>query len=315
MAEVAARLPLEVPWRDAMLERTIAIRRGRDTDLSIIMEIWYANETADDPQPHAPPPILPEYPHLLATGELWIAEHAGVALGFAGTVKRGSTVFLTDLFVDPHHQSSGIGLQLLRQAMAGSANHIQFTVSSSDVRALALYARAGMQPQWPHFLLRVHNPRVEALSQHGMEILAAHVQDPELLAWDASVSGRERPQDLSFWVEHEGSEAVWITRNKQRVGYAIVRLGGGTVWQPTAARIGPMGVGSPEHAADAIVAVAHWAAQRAKSISVDVLGPHPGLATLLYAGFHITYVETFMLGGGKPFFDPRCYNGSGGALF
>jgi GNAT superfamily N-acetyltransferase len=279
------------------------------------MEIWYANETADDPQPHARPALLPEYPHLLDTGELWIAEVAGVAAGFSGAIKRGNTAFLTDLFVDPQHQSSGLGMQLLRCAFEPYTKEIWFTVSSSDPRALALYIRAGMQPRWPNFLLRAHNLRAAAFDKPRLVITAAAIDDPELWAWDAMICGRERHQDLAFWVEREGGEPLWIMHGAERVGYAIVRLRGGTIWQPHAARIGPMGVRSPQYAAAASAAVVQWAAERANSISIDLLGPHPGLAVLLEAGFRITYVETFMLAGEQPFFDPRCYNGSGGALF
>lgn len=290
------------------------IRPGTEADLDAIMDIWYANEVLDDP--HAPPrpPILSDYPHLVRTGDLWIAERAGQPVGFSGAVVRGETVFLTDLFVHPDHQSSGLGARLLDRAFAGYSSLAQFTVSSSDPRALALYIRAGMQPRWPNFLLRAHRPRIDDPATDGIHAHIADVGDPMFGEWDTRISGRGRPQDLAFWVREDGGVPLWLLRGGAPVGYAVVRIQRGESGLPDAARVGPTGARRPEDAAGVLAAAAAWAAQQAPNVRLDALGAHPGLDRLLRAGFQISYVETFMLRASAPFFNPRCYSGSGGAL-
>jgi ribosomal protein S18 acetylase RimI-like enzyme len=293
----------------------LTIRAGGHADLPAVMDIWYANEVGDDPQPPARPPTLPDYPHLLATGRLWVAEQGGRVVGFSGAVVRGTVAFLTDLFVGPEHQSTGVGARLLSQALDPHAGLTRCTVSSTDPRALALYTRYGLLPQWPNFLLRSHRPRPELLLTAEIEAVEALPGDPAIIAWDAEIGGRERPADHAYWAASEGGVALWLLRGGEPIGYAIARLRAGTIWQPGAARVGPVGVLQAEEAGPALCAAIAWAATRADAIRVDLPGPHPGLAGLLEAGFRIGYIETFMLDSPRPFFNPRCYVGSGGALF
>jgi hypothetical protein len=92
-------------------------------------------------------------------------------------------------------------------------------------------------------------------------------------------------------------------------------LRAGTLYFPDAARVGPVGARTPQHAALCAAAAVRWAVERAPVIRVDVPGPHPALAPLLEAGFRITYVETFVASSAEPLFDPARYLGSGGSLF
>jgi len=289
------------------------IRQGHFGDLDAVMEIWHANETIDDLEPSPRPPILPEYPHLLETGKLWIAELDGIPIGFSGVVVRGQTAFLTDLFVHPEHHSAGLGTRLLAQALNEYATLTRFTVSSSDLRALALYIRYGMQPLWPNILLHANNPRTKQLALNGCHTEIADPHDPDLIAWDSEISGRERRLDHAAWVAREGGVPIWIMRQSARVGYAYVRHSGANAGI-SERRIGPIGARTPADAAAVVATAIHWAASQAQIVRVNMLGPHPGLAMLLDMGFRISYVETLMLAGQPPF-DPRCYCGSGGALF
>jgi GNAT superfamily N-acetyltransferase len=298
-----------------MVSSELVLRRGHYSDLTAVMEIWYANETADDPQPPARPALLSEYPHLLDYGDLWMAERDEIAVGFSGAAPRGETTFLTDLFIDPRNHSEGVGNKLLQQALDPYPRESCFTVSSSDMRALALYARYGMQPLWPNFMLHAHKLVPGSFAGHGLQVSQADPYDPEYVGWDAAASGRVRPQDIAFWVEREDGVSLWMEQDGERIGYAMIRLRGGSIWQHRAARLGPIGVREPGHATAVLMAAIDWTMQHTQHLRVDLLGPHPGLATLLASGFRINYVETLMMAGKNPFFDPRCYAGSGGALF
>jgi GNAT superfamily N-acetyltransferase len=74
-------------------------------------------------------------------------------LAFTGAITRGTVTFLTDLFVHPAYHSSQLGKTLLSSVLPQD-ELAHCTVSSSDLRALALYIRAGMRPYWPYFALR-----------------------------------------------------------------------------------------------------------------------------------------------------------------
>ena len=292
----------------------VIFRPAREDDLSAIYEVFYQNEILDNPEPppasNTPPYLL----HVLQTGMLHVAEQDGKILAYAGAITRGTTTFLTDLFVRPDQQSGQLGKTLLHSVLPQN-NLVHFTVSSSDYRALALYIRAGMRPQWPVFALRLKKPGCEWPVQSDIESIEAAPGDPALIRLDEQISGRLRPADHLYWIREEQAVPLWFRRQGQVVGYGYIRLDAGTIWYPHACSIGPVGATSPEVAANCVMAAIHWAIQQAEVIYLEVPGPHPCLATLLERGFHISYVDTFVSTSMKPFFDAQRYIPSGGDLF
>src|SRR5260370_14981682 len=132
-------------------------RPAREADLRPMYDVWYQTEVLDSPHP-PPAGDIPSYlRHVLETGTMYVAEQDGEMLAFAGAITRGSIAFLTDLFVRPAQQSARLGKTLLH-AVFPQDDLTHCTMSSSDPRALALYIRAGMRPQWPHFALQGEKP-------------------------------------------------------------------------------------------------------------------------------------------------------------
>ena len=160
---------------------------------------------------------------MLQTERLWLPSRAGI-VGYAGAITRGPISFLTDLFVDPSHQSSQLGKALLQAALPPDHLTLRCTVSSSDPRAQALYIRAGMVPQWPSFALRLEDPARAWPTPADIEISEAAPDDPALLEWDAQISGRPRPLEHRYWVRKEQAVPLWFQRQQQRVGYGYIRL-------------------------------------------------------------------------------------------
>jgi hypothetical protein len=288
-------------------------RPAYETDLNSAYEVFYQNEVLDNPHLPLPGDIPPYLRHVLQTGTLYVAEQDGKILAFAGAITRGNITFLTDLFVWPDQQSGQLGKTLLRSVMPQD-NLVHCTMSSSDPRALALYIRARMRPQWPHFALRLEKPRYKSPLAPDVEIIEADPGDPALIQWDDQIGGRLRPVDHQFWVHEERAVPVWFRRQGQMVGYGYVRLGAGTLLDPQACTLGPIGASTPEDATACVLAAVNWALQQAKVLHIEVPGPHPCLATLLERGFRITYVDTFVSTAVTPFFDARCYIASGGDL-
>jgi len=288
-------------------------RPAHEHDLRAMYEIFYQNEVLYSPNPPAMGDTPSYLQHILQTGTMYVAEQDGEVLGFAGAITRGTITFLTDLFVRPTLQSNHLGKRLLH-AVLPQSTRIRCTESSSDPRALALYIREGMRPQWPLFALRLQKPDHKMSSTHDVEIVEADADDPELIHWDAQVGGRVRPTDSQFWIQKQRAIPLWFRRQQQIIGYGYVRLTAGTLWYPQACTLGPIGVINPEDATAGVLATVHVALQSADVLRIDVPGPHPCLSALLERGFRIADVDTFMSSATAPFFDPRCYIPSGGDL-
>ncbi len=292
------------------------IRPATENDLAAMQHIFYLNEAQEGAKP---PPLPADAPstlrHVIKTGTAFVAEQNGQVIGHSAAITRGSITYLTDLFVHPAMQSSHVGKALLQHALPADTPLTRCTCSSTDHRAIALYIRAGIQPQWPHFNLRLNDPVRDARWQSPIETREASADLAEIELWDTRLSGRNRPQEHAFWRQEQRGVPLWFYDRDEAIGYGYVRLGAGTLWFPNACTIGPLGVNSPERATDCVLAAVDWAMRHASEvIRIDIPGPHPSLAPLLERGFHIVYVETFLSQATSPFFDARCYIASGSDL-
>jgi hypothetical protein len=300
-------------------DQAIGIRAAQESDLAAAYDVWYRTDVLTEDMTLPPPkgPVPAYLRHVLDTGTLVVAERNGDIVGFAGAVTRGNVVFLTDLFVDPLHQSGSLGKTLLGTTLPGGDSLVHCTLSSSDPRAQSLYIRAGMVPDWPYFGLRLDESTsyVRGQAQRDVEVTEALASDiPELVRVDAEQSGRYRPEDHTFWIQQERAVPLWFRREGHMIGYGYIRLGAGTIWHPRACAIGPVGAATTGEATACVLAAVEWAAERAPVIRIGVPGPHGSLALLLKRGFRITYVDTFVSGAPAPFFNPRSYVPSGGDL-
>jgi ribosomal protein S18 acetylase RimI-like enzyme len=293
------------------------IRPATDADLGEIYDIWYRDEIGEDPDP-PPNTTSPDlFAHNVRTGDFHVAEGAeGRLLGFSGAIVRGDIRFLTDLFVRPEAQDQGLGQELLDRAMPADGRR-HATLSSRDPRAQALYIRSGMRPRFPHFILEAEAERIRELETDGVEVGPADASDPALVAMDAEIGGRLRPEDHADWVgSTTAGVPLWLDRGGEHVGYAYVRLRSPAFLRhPDWATVAPAGACTDEGAAGVVLAAVGWAASRAPGVTLGVPGPHPALGRLLDAGFRITYVELFLSSSDEPFTDPGRYVPSGSGEF
>jgi GNAT superfamily N-acetyltransferase len=297
----------------------ITYRPATQNDLVQAYNVYYQNELLEATNPPFPAAgFSQELQHIFSTGTMYVADEDGQILGFASAITRGPVTFLTDLFVLPTIQSSGLGKTLL-QLVLPLDGLIHCTMTSTDPRAQALYIRSGMQPHYPNFNLRwqgstVDDQPIDNNEKIDIEIIEGDAGDPALVQWDTRISGRERAVDHKFWVTQQQAVLVWFIRRRATLGYAYIRLGVGSLWFPKMCVVGPIGVSAPEDAAACVLAAVQWAQKHAAVIRIDVPGPHPVLAPLLERGFRIVYVEQFVSSAQTPFFDPRCYIASGSDL-
>ncbi len=292
------------------------IRPARGSDLDAVYEVWF--EATHPGRPGAGPPpdvVLPLFRHELTTGHLWVAEDGDGLVGYAASFVRGGVLFLADLHIVPARQSHGLGGALLDQVLAYPAA-TRYTMSSLDPRAVALYARAGMRPRWPHLLLAADAPDLAALPGADLAVATAEAGDPAFLEWDARVGGRPRPEDHAF-LREIGAVPLWYARGGARVGYGYAWIRARAEAGPEV-RLGPLGAASRTDAVACVGAALRWAADaaaaadraagpRAWTYRVSLPAPHAALEPLLGAGFHLSGMEIFCCSRARLFCDPRAY--------
>ncbi len=296
-----------------MNNASLLIRSALRDDLQRIWDIRYLNDIDGQINPPAQGPIPPYLPHLFNHGKLLVAERAGQVLAYAGATERSGITYLNDVFVDPAMQSEKLGQALLR-AILPESDAPKYVLASTDFRAIALYARFGMAPRWPNFDIENTSSVLSFSFEPSLELVPVSLDDVNLVAWDAEISGRSRPLDFHFWREKEQGAAFWCRRDGQIVGYAVARFAASRTFNPEAAVIGPVGVRDPAHAAACVVAVTRWAASRAPYVKMAIPGPHPALVPLLASGLRIVYTQLYG-SSAAGIVDPERYVGSGGDLF
>ena len=302
----------------------VEYRRAAEADLPAVADVWFQDLLADEPDVPFNPEVIRLFRHELETGEMWVAERGSRVAGFSSSIVRGPVRFLSNLFLRPESRNEGIGRRLLERAMPDDGL-IASTTSSRDPRAIALYARHGITPRWPHFILRgdrgvvtrIAAGRFPQMTSDQAAVVEVGTDDREAIQeMDAQVGGRPRPADHELLMEAHQAIPLWFEQERRRLGYGYVQLR--TPWwlsDPGAATVGPVGVLEASDAVACVWAAVEWAVRRRPSVFVSLLGPHPALGPLLEVGFRIEYVELFMCSSEEPFADPHRYVASGSELF
>jgi GNAT superfamily N-acetyltransferase len=160
----------------AVATRGIRFRPGTPGDLDACTGIWKV--AIEDYQARLNQPAMPDelgplrrlLDHLMTTDpdRYWVAERAGVVVGFASAAVREGLWFLAMLFVRPEEQATGLGQALMDRAQAGrdvdpggpavpgpdeafdSGIHT-WGMCTDAVQPISngLYARRGMVPRLP----------------------------------------------------------------------------------------------------------------------------------------------------------------------
>jgi GNAT superfamily N-acetyltransferase len=297
------------------------IRPAVEADLERINAIWYQDEVADDEHPPEQGAPLALYPYLMEQGDVRVAlDDQGAVAGFGAAITwrtpRGPLTYLSDLFVAADAQSRGVGQALLAALL--TEDGARCVLASKDPRAIALYIRYGMPPQWQNYWLSADSStlamRIDLLPGADVTLELANVRDADLARWDAELCGFERTRDLRWMIETRDAEPFWLTRDGERLGYAYIqRRADESLWRPDAWTVGPVGARSASDAAVCVGAVVRYASVRASSLRLATPSPHPALRSLIEAGFRIVYIETFLASPGATPFDPARYL-PGGAL-
>jgi GNAT superfamily N-acetyltransferase len=90
--------------------------------------------------------------------QFWVAEQDGEILGYARSFEHDGLQELTEFFVRPDRQSSGIGGELLSRTFAESGSRVRTIIATLDERALYRYMKMGL---YGRFLLKYFSRKAE----------------------------------------------------------------------------------------------------------------------------------------------------------
>jgi len=93
--------------------------------------------------------------------EFWVAEKDGEIVGYARSIKHEAHHELTEFFVHPAHQSSGLGGELLARAFPETDSNYRTIIATLDERALYRYMKLGLRGR---FLLKYFNRKAEKVT-------------------------------------------------------------------------------------------------------------------------------------------------------
>jgi len=218
--------------------------------------------------------------HLLEHGRLFVAVRGGEVAGFGASRDIGGHRLLSDLFVRPDLHGSGVGGALLAAVLDGA--DLRFTFSSTDPRALPLYARAGMRALWPLLYLRGAAPA----TGQGAPVDVDAAPADEVAAVEQGITGVDRLIEHRYWAARRGATAAIVSVSGRAVGAAsFVRRG-------DECRVEHLAVEDGVDAGAVVAAIVERSG--APVLRAFVPGPQPLLAWLLDRRFVIDDLDTFM---------------------
>jgi GNAT superfamily N-acetyltransferase len=294
----------------------VGFRPARFDDLPDCGRLWrdgindYARRLGQPDLPAENPGLTRLHAHALETDpqRFLMATRDGAdgerSIAFGSAVERGSTCFLSMLFVDPEQQVRGIGRAILDRILPRSDGHVLATATdTAQPIANALYASLGIVPRMPLFNL-LGRPRSDRpFAPLPAEIAAERFDEPapriagvddEIAAIDREVLGFEHPQDHA-WVRAEPRTLLLF---RQGPGGGLLGYGYASV----VGRVGPIAVRRPELLAAALGFVLDAVQPRGAS-SVWLPGAAGEAVTAAFrSGFRI---EAFpiLLAWNRPFAD------------
>ncbi len=263
----------------------IEVRAATEADLAAIAAVATATEQVEEWSGTDPAYVR----HLLAHGQLLVAEAAGTVTGFGATLRIGAgpaaVTMLCDLFVDPGSHGRGTGQALLAALWEPGSPRITF--SSLHAHALPLYTRAGLDAWWPLLYL---GGDAGALP-HAPGWAVSGSSPAEVAALEAGWTGIDRAADHRAWAARPGGQPVTARRGTtvlaagtvagEDAEYGIVHL----ALSPAA------GDGDAVDAVLAVLASLDPAGGRAR---VCLPAPHLATRPLLSAGWHVDFMDVFM---------------------
>jgi GNAT superfamily N-acetyltransferase len=162
------------------------------------------------------------YQHLTETAErFWVAESGGRMVGVARSTLRDGLRQLTELFVLPEAQSTGIGRELLERTFPSDGADVLCILATPDLAALAMYLKVGVSIRFPNYGFSRPPETTSVPTDLAFEPIDAGDDEPEAIGRiDRKVLGYRRDVDHR-WLRADRTGFLY-KRDGQAVGYGYV---------------------------------------------------------------------------------------------
>lgn len=162
------------------------------------------------------------YDHIALTSEhFWLAKKDDQIIGFARSIVRDGVRELTEFFVKPRIQSSGVGRSLLERAFPLEDADRRFIIATADFRAQALYLKSGVFPRFPIYYFGKAPEQVPFTSDLQYLPLENSVGTLNTLAAiDQEIIGFRRDADQQWFLANR--RGFLYVRHGRPVGYGYV---------------------------------------------------------------------------------------------
>ena len=223
------------------------LREATAADTTGMLEVFFhAVEDLDTKrgvalQPRNAAPLESHFGHLLETDprSCWVAEDAGAVVAFGIVMRRGADAFLSFLFVEPAWQGRRVGRSVLDACLRGAGLDVERVSTCAEANqpvSTGLYAKLGMAPRMPVYLLRGNLPD-EALPAPPSGVQRRAISSVEVDGFDRGLLGYQRPQDHAWWARDRDGVA-FCDEGGAVLGYGYAHRSG---------RIGPVAAAEPSY--------------------------------------------------------------------
>lgn len=224
------------------MREAIEFRRGTPADSYAVFEVFEQSladlsrrQGSAAPTSAADPEALARmwvercslYEHLAhSADQFWLAERKGQVIGFSRSILRDGVRELTELFVLPGQQSAGVGRDLLARAFPANGARRRSIIASADVRAQALYLKAGVAPRFPIYYFGRAPEAVPMDTDLAIEPITPSAENLAMLgALDEALLWHRREEEHAWLLNDR--QGYLYHRDGQPVGYGYVGVRNG----------------------------------------------------------------------------------------
>lgn len=128
---------------------------------------------------------------------------------------------LTELFVKPGTQSSGLGRELIQRAFPANGAEKRFIIATPDFRAQALYLKSGVFPRFSIYYFGRQSEQLSIDTDLLFVPLENNTETLQTLAEiDQDVIGFQRDKDQNWFLDNR--QGFLYVRDGRAVGYGYV---------------------------------------------------------------------------------------------
>jgi GNAT superfamily N-acetyltransferase len=152
--------------------------------------------------------------------QFWVAEQEGEIIAYARSIEHGGLLELTEFFVLPNQQSSGVGRELLSRAFPVGEERYRTIIATLDERALYRYLNAGVYGRFPIKYFYRKAEKADFKTDLKIEPMQYDVDIEQINRIDQQIVGHMR-ESIHRWVGATRNGFVY-KRSGEIVGYGYV---------------------------------------------------------------------------------------------